>query len=226
MLYSYRNKYSPYFKHILTKHNFLFCLFLLSNQSLITMPPYAALASLFGLTCLPLISAAPFSYSNNPLENGFPTVANPSAQLAAIEVAAHGSLPDGPAPPLAPSSNSITSLRLISFNELTEVAFFTELIANITNNVAGYTFDADRAKQHMLTILAAIQAQEELHELNANEVVTKFGGQGSVEPCRYNFPVDNLKDALALASTFTDVVLGTLQDVQNLFGTGKFPYRV
>jgi hypothetical protein len=32
----------------------------------------------------------------------------------------------------------------------------------------------------MLTILTAIQAQEELHELNANEAVTKFGGQGPV----------------------------------------------
>ncbi len=190
------------------------------------MPSYVALAFLLGLTCLLLISAAPFSYSNNPLENGFPTVANPSPQLAAIEIAAHGSLPDSPAPPPALSANSITSLRLISFNELTEVAFFTELLANITNNVAGYTFDSDRAKQHIITVLIAIQAQEELHELNANEAVTKFGGHGPVEPCRYNFPVDNLKDALALASTFTDVVLGTLQDVQNLFGTSKFPYRI
>lgn len=185
------------------------------------MPSYVALASLLVL-CRTLTLAAPFSYSNNPLENGFPTVTSSSPQLAEIEVTAHGSLPDGPASPLAPSSDSITSLRLISFNELTEVAFFTELIANITNDAAGYTFDSDRAKQQMITVLTAIQAQEEIHELNANEAVTKFGGQGPVEPCRYNFPVNNLKDALALASTFTDLVLGTLQDVQSILGTSKF----
>ena len=33
------------------------------------------------------------------------------------------------------------------------------------------------------------------------------------------FPVDNLDDAINLARTFTDVVLGTLQDAQNAFAT-------
>ena len=102
---------------------------------------------------------------------------NHSAQLNATEVAAQGSLPDIPAPPSAPSSNSITSLHLISFNELTEVTFFTELITDITKNVAGYTFDTDHSTEHMLAILTAIQAQEKLHELNTNRAVTKFGGQ-------------------------------------------------
>lgn len=180
-------------------------------------------AALLGFSCLSIVSAAPFSYGNNPLGNGFPTVANPSSQLTAIEQAAQGSLPNGGAPP-TPKDNTVTSLRLIAFNELFEVAFFTELIANITNNVPGYTFSTDHSKQSALKTLTAIQAQEELHELNANGAVTKFGGKGPIQPCKYNFPVTTYKDAIALASTFTDVVLGTLQDVQSLLGTGKPSY--
>ena len=186
------------------------------------MHSFIASASLIGFSCLSIVSAAPFSFGNNPLGNGFPTVATGSEQLKDIEAAAHGSLPNGPPPPSAPSSDSITSLRLIAFNELFEVAFFTSLKNNITNNVEGYTFQTDHEKQHILDILTNIQAQEELHELNANGAVAKFGGVGPVQPCQYNFPVTNFKDAIALASKFTDVVLGTLQDVQNRFGTGKF----
>ena len=178
--------------------------------------------SFIRLLCLSIVvSAAPFLYDDNPLGNGFPTIANPSTQLSEIEAAAHGSLPTGLSPPAPPTANSITSLRLIAFNELFEVAFFTELIANITNNIDGYTFRTTHEKEVVLTTLTAIQAQEELHELNANGAVAKFGGKGPVQPCRYNFPISRFDDAIALASTFTDVVLGTLQDIQTLFGAGK-----
>jgi hypothetical protein len=170
-----------------------------------------ALASLAGLSCLSsLVSAAPFSY---PLANGFP---NPSPQtVTTIETAAHGSLPNGPPPPsLTP--DTLISLRLIAFNELTEVAFFTELVANITNEVDGYTNIGDI--DNILAALNAIVAQEELHALNANGALGHFNA-GLIQPCEYNFPVDNFKDAIALATTFTDVVLGTLQDVQGLLGS-------
>ena len=173
-----------------------------------------ALSSLAGLSCLStLASAAPFSF---PLSNGFPNVANPSPQLTAIEEQAHGSLPNG-SPPPSISKDSLTSLQLIAFNELSEVAFFSELVANITNNVEGFRFQDNSAKNFILNALNAVLAQEELHELNANGAVAKFGGQ-AIQPCKYNFPVTTFDEAIALASTFTDVVLGTLQDVQSLFG--------
>jgi len=171
-------------------------------------------AALIGLGCLSVVSAAPFSF---PLQNNFPTVANPSSQLTEIEVLAHGSLPNGGAPP-TPQADSLTSLRLIAFNELFEVAFFTELIANITNDVPGYMDLHGWEKQKILDILTQVQNQEELHALNANGALTKFTGT-PILPCKYNFPVTNFGDAIALASTFTDVVLGTLQDVVSLFGT-------
>jgi len=41
----------------------------------------------------------------------------------------------------------------------------------------------------------------------------KSQNQPALEPCQYSFPTTNFIDAIALASTFTDVVLGTLQDV-------------
>ena len=41
----------------------------------------------------------------------------------------------------------------------------------------------------------------------------------TIQPCEYIFPVDNFDDAINLARTFTDVVLGTLQDAQSAFAT-------
>ena len=38
-------------------------------------------------------------------------------------------------------------------------------------------------------------------------------------PCQYQFPVTTFKDAIALAQTFTDVVLGTLPGAQVAFAT-------
>jgi Ferritin-like domain len=168
--------------------------------------------SLLGLSCLPaLVSAAPTTFS---LPNGFP---NPDpAAITQIEIAAHGSLPNG-GPPKSINPNTITSLQLIAFNELVEVAFFTELIANITNNVKGYQFKNGDARNFALKTLKAVQAQEELHELNANDAVKKFSGT-AIEPCQYKFPVDTFDDAIALAATFTDVVLGTLGNVATLLG--------
>jgi len=170
-----------------------------------------------GLSCLSVVSAAPFSF---PLPNGFPVVANPSDTLTDIEKAAHGSLPNG-APPATITDDTKTSLKLIAFNELSEVAFFTELVYNITNQVEGYhahDIGDDNTVNFVLNALKAIVAQEELHTLNANGALAHFK-EAPIQPCQYNFPVSNYKDAIALASTFTDVVLGTLQDVQSLLAT-------
>lgn len=179
-----------------------------------------ATASIIGFSCLTAVTAAPFSFANNPLGNSFPAP-NPS-QLLDIERQAHGSIPiPFPAAPAAahgPAADTITSLEFIAFNELFEVAFFTELIANITNNVPGYKFDTEvDTRDYILAALTAIQAQEELHAINANNAVKKFTGN-VILPCQYNFPVTDIEQAIALASTFTDVVLGTLQDVVTLFG--------
>jgi len=172
-----------------------------------------ASASLIGFSCLStIVSAAPFAF---PLSNGFPNISNPSSQLTAIELQAQGTLSNAPPPPTI-SQDGLNSLRLIAFNELFEVAFFTELIANITNNVPGY--QTSGSNTFLLSALTAVQAQEELHALNANGALKHFGAD-PILPCEYNFPVDTLDSAIALASTFTDVVLGTLQDVVSLFGT-------
>lgn len=177
------------------------------------------LAILIRFSCFIAVSAAPFSFNDNPIGNGFPMIVNPSSQLTAVSIAALGSLPNLPPPPNAPSADSLTSLRLIAFNELFEVAFFTELLSNITNNVMGYEIGGgEDARTFMINALTAVQSQEELHVLNANGAITQFGGE-AVEPCVYNFPVSNINDAITLAQTFTDVVLGTLQDVVSLFGT-------
>jgi len=123
-----------------------------------------------------------------------------------------------PAPPAPPKADTLTSLRLIAFNELWEVSFFFQLLKLIESGNPAFQ-DSSLDMNALTAALTAILAQEELHAINANNALSKFDSNGPVLPCQYNFPVYNLQDALTLASTFTDVVLGTLQDVATLMGT-------
>ncbi|KAF2194599.1 hypothetical protein K469DRAFT_546323 [Zopfia rhizophila CBS 207.26] len=146
-----------------------------------------------------------------PLANGFP---NPSAdQIKQIQKQAFGTLPNG-APPASISTDGLTNLKLLALNELFEVAFFTELVYNVTNKLPGY--DLGYGHEYVLDELNAIVAQEQLHALNANGALQKFNA-GPIQPCKYSFPVTDFQSAIALAATFTDVVLGTLQDVNQIF---------
>ncbi|KAJ9614075.1 hypothetical protein H2200_002211 [Cladophialophora chaetospira] len=152
-----------------------------------------------------------------PTADGFPNVQNPSDALTQIEIAAHGTLPIAPPPPATPppppKEDDLVSLRLIAFNELFEVAYFSELLYNITNAVPGYEFQDQSAKQQMIDAITAVVAQEKEHTLNANGALAKFNA-GPILPCTYQSPVSDLKTAISVARTFTDVVLGTLGDVQ------------
>ncbi|ORY13814.1 late sexual development protein [Clohesyomyces aquaticus] len=146
-----------------------------------------------------------------PLDNGFP---NPSAdQLRIIQQQAFGTLPNG-SPPARISTDGLTNIKLIALNELFEVKFFEELIYNVTNKVSGY--DLGYSHEFVKDSLKAILAQEELHALNVLGALKHFGVD-PIRPCKYNFPVTNFQQAIALAATFTDLVLGTLQDVNQIF---------
>lgn len=76
-------------------------------------------------------------------------------------------------------------------------------------------------RKYLIEALTAIVAQEQLHATDANGALTAFasmdGNVQPIKPCQYMFPVDNLEDSIALAATFTDLVLGTLQGAQELF---------
>jgi hypothetical protein len=152
-----------------------------------------------------------------PLDDGFP---NPSPdQIRIIQNEAAGTLPNGPPPP-ALSPEGVINLQLIALNELFEVAFFSELLYNVTNKAPGY--DMGYANEYILDTLEGIIAQEELHLLNANGALQAFK-QEPIEPCKYAFPVSDWQSAIELAGTFTDVVLGTLQDVNQKFAeSGDF----
>jgi hypothetical protein len=146
-----------------------------------------------------------------PLQNGFP---NPSKdQIAVIQQQAKGTIPNGgPPPKLSPEGT--TNVKLLALNENLEVAYFTELIHNVTAKLPGY--DLGYGHEYVLSTLNAIVAQEQLHALNVNGALKNFKEQ-PIEPCRYAFPVTDFHSAIALAGTFTDVVLGTLQDVNQIF---------
>lgn len=67
--------------------------------------------------------------------------------------------------------------------------------------------------------MKAVQAQEQLHALGANGIL-KTAGRTPIQPCAYVFPTATFDEAIKLAATFTDVVLGTLQDALHAFSAG------
>lgn len=85
---------------------------------------------------------------------------------------------------------------------------------NVTNKVPGY--DLGYGHEYVLDALQAIVAQEQLHQLNANNALKRFGKE-PIQPCKYSFPVTDFHSAINLAATFTNVVLGVLQDVNQIF---------
>ena len=58
--------------------------------------------------------------------------------------------------------------------------------------------------------------QEELHAIGATAIL-RSAGAFAPGPCIYQFPVSSLDEALALAETFTAVVLGALQGATQAF---------
>ncbi|KAK1990783.1 late sexual development protein [Colletotrichum falcatum] len=128
-----------------------------------------------------------------------------------VEQEARGSLPNG-APPPKLEKSSLTAFQLIQFNEQFEVAFFSSMLENVTKGENGWD---SPDKDKIVETLKVVVAQEKLHALDAKGVLDHFKAF-SPPPCQYQFPTDSLKDAVALAETFTSVVLGTLQDANQL----------
>lgn len=179
-------------------------------HALLFAAPFAALA--FAAPTAPTCSTtarttSPFSF---PLPDGFPT----SPNLPATYAAAHGSLPNG-ALPKSIASTTATILEVIATNELLEVAFFYDLVNNLTSCVEGYRVGdkglrTNRQYDHAVRFLTQIIAVEKLHAIGANAILAN-AGRPTILPCKYQFPVQNYADAIAFIAAVTDVVLGTLQ---------------
>lgn len=103
-----------------------------------------------GSAAASLAAAAPFSF---PLANGFPNLN--TTEMAEVYKLAGGTLPNG-ALPTALSDSGTQTLQLIAANEIFEVAYFTELLANVTNDVPGYALGAD--KDYVVKTLTAVMA--------------------------------------------------------------------
>jgi hypothetical protein len=124
------------------------------RQNLITL----ALCSLAALS-----AAAPVerrSNNNNVVDefqsiDGFPTPNN--QQVLDIEQRAHGTLSNS-TPPASVDPDTIISLQVIAAQEQFEVAFFQQLLTNITNNEPGFVIQNANARTLGLNALTAIVA--------------------------------------------------------------------
>ncbi len=71
--------------------------------------------------------------------------------------AAGGALPNTPLPTSLPA-DAVQTLQVIAYNEIFEVAFFSSLLANVTNGVTGYTNLNGLSKEYVTSILRAVVA--------------------------------------------------------------------
>jgi len=94
-----------------------------------------------------LAAAAPFSF---PLADGFPNL-NSSA-LAQVYKLAGGTAPNGALPSSLKASGT-QALQIVAAQEQFEVAYFSELLANVTNGVEGYNV---KDKDYIIKTLTAV----------------------------------------------------------------------
>jgi hypothetical protein len=99
---------------------------------------------------------APQGYSPFPLKDGFPSPS--AAQIKDIEMRAGGTLPNGPLPPNPNSPTAALDLQVIAFNEIFEVAYFTQLLQNVTENKPGYEVPAKWGKAYIVKLLEEVIA--------------------------------------------------------------------
>jgi hypothetical protein len=86
------------------------------------------------------------------------TISNlfPDQRLESIEKFARGTLPNIEIPKV--SSESIKSLQLLAFAELFEIAFFTDLLSNVTSGIKGFQIKDPLNRAIMVESLIAILA--------------------------------------------------------------------
>jgi hypothetical protein len=155
-----------------------------------------------------------------PLSNGFPNLSGDPEALTALSIQAHGSLPNGPSPPV--SIEDLTSFQVIQLAETFEVYYFTQLLLNITNHVDGFEPATPALRQQMVNTFTAIQGQEQWHALTAQLALAQLK-QDPIAPCVFRSPVTNLAGAIKTASSFTALVFGALEDtIIRLGRSGNF----
>jgi hypothetical protein len=186
-------------------------------------PSYAAPSYAFAKpTGSATAASGSYGSASTLVPNSFPDLSD--AQLKEVEILAHGTEPNSPPPPSLSNQGGI-NLQFVEYNENFEVAFFSSFINNITNNVPGFEIEDQAEEDFIVTALTAHLNQEIEHAFNARTALKHFNRQ-TIDPCNYKFPTTNGEDATKLAKTFTDVVLGTLQDVSVIFaenGDTAFP---
>lgn len=86
--------------------------------------------------------------------------APPAPSVAALQTQAHGTLPNGQITLTQGSvgPDGITNVKLLNFNENFEVAFFTDLVNNITQGVHGFTLQDEKEKAGLINIMQTVLA--------------------------------------------------------------------
>jgi hypothetical protein len=114
--------------------------------------------ALLGLAVLAAGSPIRRGIEANPFplkDTGFPD--SSPQQLLEIEQQAHGTLSNA-TPPATASADTIYSLSLIAVNELFEVAFFDQLLSNVTNHAYGFKIENHEARELIIDTLTLVKA--------------------------------------------------------------------
>ena len=183
--------------------------------------PAVAIISLFHqATAAPAYNSLPvLNLDATPSYNSFVTASaslshpGPSNAVSPlIQAVAGGNVPNT-APPPHISLESALGLQLINFLENLESAFFTEGHNNIT---LGVYPDASRLPPILADVVGKIATQEDVHVATAVNPLEHFGFE-VIQPCQYSFPVTTGLQFAALADVVTNVGIGALAGLAQVF---------
>ncbi|KAF2096074.1 hypothetical protein NA57DRAFT_78846 [Rhizodiscina lignyota] len=148
------------------------------------------------------------------LPGNFPNLAD-KASTASTEAGAFGQLSNIGGKPPKFSDDTITSIELVSLNEIIETFFFKNFLLQLDNSTFLSTLhELDVSKEQLQAGIESILNVEKLHAINAETALTNAANnKPPIVPCEFIFPVDDVKSAVVLANRFTDVVDGVLNDV-------------
>lgn len=144
-----------------------------------------------------------------PLKDGYPVISNKST-IADVEQLAGGHAGTYPPAPTLDVDDR-TSWAVLAFSSLSTIAFYNELIANITNHVPGYDVSPHN-ESYIIQSLEFFVGAAEIQYYDAEWAVTGFNGS-KVRPCEYDFPVTDFESAIDYAIRLSYISIAHIPDM-------------
>ena len=179
------------------------------------------LVLLYLLAVAPAIFASPYlstpstlALRNHPgvllFQDGFPNATD--AQTEAIEINAHGVLPQG-SPGATISPEGITAFQIFQFASTVSAAFYDQLLTNVTSSTSNFDLPSGVDNATFIRFLEQAKAVEELHALSSIHALGHFNASALPVCSSYDFPITSFDAALRFGIVLQSNLIGAIGDL-------------